>query len=200
MTYRERPCANCGSAFRAWSTIGKYCSRECYYAVVGHRPAMLEVACANCGTPYRRTRAVIARNKRTFCSQSCSTTYYSGDRSSMFRGGEAHRRGPGWIVNRRAARLRDGVCRFCGKTPEENKQALSVDHIIPWRLFVSEELANSLDNLVSLCRACHARKSSGSERQYMVGDVIAFGRYLDAIGADLTVIAKLEKQLARLYP
>lgn len=48
-------------------------------------------------------------------------------------------------------RTRDKVCQQCGKTPAQNKRALDVHHIVPFRLGGP----NDLSNLVALCRSCH---------------------------------------------
>lgn len=45
---------------------------------------------------------------------------------------------------------------YCERCPKQEK-ATSVDHIIPHR--GREELAFDMDNLQSLCKRCHARKS-----------------------------------------
>ncbi len=72
--------------------------------------------------------------------------------------------GPNWSVQRNAARARDGcVCRNCGATERENRQH-DVHHITPFRAFgykpgVNDfyELANRLENLITLCSTCHRR-------------------------------------------
>ncbi|HJW84838.1 MAG TPA: Zn-binding domain-containing protein [Anaerolineae bacterium] len=71
--------------------------------------------------------------------------------------------GPNWDEQREAARQRDGHrCRTCG-APERNRQH-DVHHIRPFREFgyvrgqnENYRQANALDNLVSLCPACHHR-------------------------------------------
>ncbi len=101
----------------------------------------------------------------------------------MYRGGEKHRRGKGWVAARRLVRERDGVCRICSKTPEENGQQLSVDHVKPYRLFVDDDAsANDPANLVALCRSCHNRKTARAERAYIKGDVLEYLRYLENVG------------------
>lgn len=61
--------------------------------------------------------------------------------------------GPGWKSARAAALSRDGFrCRSCGAG-----EPLDVHHIRPMRLFDGDlDAAHKLDNLLSLCRPCHA--------------------------------------------
>jgi DEAD/DEAH box helicase domain-containing protein len=72
--------------------------------------------------------------------------------------------GPNWPEQRDAARARDGYrCGQCGAPEREDRQH-DVHHITPFRAFgyvpgVNDlyELANRLENLVTLCAACHRR-------------------------------------------
>ena len=62
--------------------------------------------------------------------------------------------GPNWEKQRTLARQRDLFrCRMCG-LPEDGKPH-HVHHKIPFRMFSSAELANQLDNLITLCPGCH---------------------------------------------
>jgi DEAD/DEAH box helicase domain-containing protein len=72
--------------------------------------------------------------------------------------------GPNWSQQRDAARARDGHrCCQCG-APEREDRRHDVHHITPFHAFgyvpaVNDlyELANRLENLVTLCPACHRR-------------------------------------------
>jgi DEAD/DEAH box helicase domain-containing protein len=67
--------------------------------------------------------------------------------------------GPNWDRQRHLARERDNYqCQVCG-VPEDER-AHDVHHKIPFRQFTSYELANQLDNLVTLCPTCHRRAES----------------------------------------
>lgn len=64
--------------------------------------------------------------------------------------------GPQWHEIRRKVRARDNYrCQSCG-TPETGKTH-DVHHLVPFRSFHSIEEANRLENLVTLCPACHRR-------------------------------------------
>ncbi|HUX75241.1 MAG TPA: DEAD/DEAH box helicase [Anaerolineae bacterium] len=72
--------------------------------------------------------------------------------------------GPNWPAQRDVARARDGYrCRHCGAPEREGRQH-DVHHITPFRAFgyvpgVNDlyQLANRLENLITLCPACHRR-------------------------------------------
>lgn len=64
--------------------------------------------------------------------------------------------GPGWSALRERVRRRDLYrCQVCG-APETDRTH-DVHHKTPFRLFASAEQANRLENLVTLCSACHRR-------------------------------------------
>ncbi len=74
--------------------------------------------------------------------------------------------GPNWGTQRDLARARDAYrCQVCG-APETGR-AHDVHHKIPFRFFKDEHgtpdfiRANMLDNLVTLCPACHRRAETG---------------------------------------
>ena len=64
--------------------------------------------------------------------------------------------GPGWDQIRERVRQRDGYCCQICSAPEQGR-AHDVHHKLPFRLFASAEHANQLDNLITLCPACHRR-------------------------------------------
>jgi DEAD/DEAH box helicase domain-containing protein len=72
--------------------------------------------------------------------------------------------GPNWPAQRDAARARDGYrCRHCGAPEREGRQH-DVHHVVPFRVFGYVPgandlygLANRLENLITLCPACHRR-------------------------------------------
>ncbi len=80
----------------------------------------------------------------------------------LWYGAYSGNRGPNWEQQRAAARARDGHrCRQCG-APELPGRAHDVHHVVPFQTFgwIEREndlylLANRLDNLMTLCPACH---------------------------------------------
>jgi DEAD/DEAH box helicase domain-containing protein len=65
--------------------------------------------------------------------------------------------GPNWQAQRKAALERDGhACQVCGRM----EGGLHVHHKTPFRAFPGYEQANVLDNLATLCPACHRQAES----------------------------------------
>ena len=106
--------------------------------------------------------------------------------------------GAGWSKIRDQVRARDGFrCLVCGAT--ENGRQHDVHHRVPFRQFPSPAQANRLDNLVTLCPACH-RKAEQNVRMrsglaglgyvlsqlaplFLMCDPADLGLHVDAAGA-----------------
>lgn len=89
----------------------------------------------------------------------------AGPQNPNWRGGYSRRYGPGWSVAREAVRDRDEICQHCGHDGSERR--LEVHHIEPVRQFRDDpdrDLASAhvLENLVLLCRTCHAKADHGT--------------------------------------
>jgi 5-methylcytosine-specific restriction endonuclease McrA len=133
------------------------------------------VTCAHCGKTLERGRAHVAAYTLQFCDNTCqwgwrqATGAMHGENHPRYKGGYSGYYGPNWVIQRRAARKRDGYrCCACGKTTKQNGRALDVHHIRPFSSFgyvpgenVAYLEANDLQNLVSLCRKCHQRVEYG---------------------------------------
>jgi DEAD/DEAH box helicase domain-containing protein len=92
--------------------------------------------------------------------------------------------GPSWPAQRAAARARDEYrCQSCGIPEREGKQH-DVHHKIPFRAFVADaslrpglsssqawQVANQLDNLVTLCSSCHKRAEASVRTRSGLGGV-----------------------------
>lgn len=77
----------------------------------------------------------------------------SGSNNVFWKGGGYNY----WI---RQAKIRDNyTCRNCGL---RDKEIMQVDHVKPKSIF--PELRLSLDNLVTLCPNCHARKTNREKK------------------------------------
>lgn len=82
----------------------------------------------------------------------------------LWTGSQGGSRGPNWVQQRARARARDGYrCAQCGAPEREGRQH-DVHHIRPFRSFAWIEgendnyvSANMLENLITLCPACHRK-------------------------------------------
>jgi len=116
--------------------------------------------------------------------------------------------GPKWPATREAVRQRDGYrCQGCGAAEIGGKQH-DVHHKIPFRAFTADErrreglpvaaawqVANRLDNLVTLCPTCHHKAESGVRTRSGLGGAAALLEgvaplFLMCDGRDLGVIAE----------
>ena len=83
-----------------------------------------------------------------------------GELHHRWEGGVDEYYGDNWMRRRRKALRRDGFeCQRCGITRTDHRDrngiGLDVHHQTPIRTFQSPTDANTLDNLVTLCRSCH---------------------------------------------
>jgi len=85
-----------------------------------------------------------------------STEVINALRSVNLWTNDNNRYGHNWRRQRNLARQRDGYkCQMCGIL--EQDKAHQVHHKIPFRQFSNPEQANQLENLITLCPACHQR-------------------------------------------
>jgi DEAD/DEAH box helicase domain-containing protein len=116
--------------------------------------------------------------------------------------------GPNWEPQRDAARARDGYrCRQCG-APEAGREH-DVHHLAPFRSFgyvprmnENYRLANDLDNLITLCRACHRRAEAVRGTQTALGGLAhALGNlaplFLMCDPRDLSVLSEARSKATR---
>ncbi len=178
-------CNSCGkpierTAYYIKKLAHHFCNRQCHARWLETQTGNLSahynsvtVQCEMCSKDVQKPPNRIRRNKHTFCSQVCKFQYkskhYTGPNSANWNGGAANDYGPNWVSQSRKARERDaGHCQLCGKSQEDNKRALDVHHIVPFKKFNyiygqndNYLQANELSNLVSLCMVCHHEVEAG---------------------------------------
>lgn len=115
------------------------------------------LTCLNCGEVFDdKNWGRPRRSGMTFCSLACCNAYRKGRNNPSWRGGYPGYYGPNWRTLRRAAWERDGyACRRCGKTREEMGRRPDVHHIAPVGTFADPDEANTINNLICTCHACH---------------------------------------------
>ena len=117
---------------------------------------------------------------------------------------DANQYGPGWNALRQRVRARDGYrCQVCG-LPETDR-AHDVHHKVPFRAFASPEQAHQLQNLVTLCPACHRRAEAAVRiRSGLAGLAFTLGHlaplFLMCDARDLGVHADPQASLAEGAP
>jgi hypothetical protein len=162
----DRPCNTCGKVSfqkkRARDTSNHYCSRECHFKQRFGDGRVLQMACTHCGVLHSRERNTVTKRKiGTFCSRDCywkARSYLlAGDKSPGWKGGKTlDYGGSNWKSQRRKALLRDkSTCQDCGKKKQSHGYRMDVHHIVSYQRYKNKDRANRLENLVTLCRACH---------------------------------------------
>lgn len=142
--------------------------RKCAAPLSGqNRRRRVQVTCPNCGEIFEIKRYLSQINEKSFCKKECYNQWQVkntvGNKGHNWRGGTVKYYGPNWRQQQRLCRKSANYkCQNCGKPQAENKTALDVHHIKPFKSFdyIPEQndnylLANDLSNLMALCRSCH---------------------------------------------
>ncbi len=149
---RVAVCEMCSAKFRPRIPAARFCSRKCR-SVWWSQHRLETVICPGCGASF--TRSSTRGRLKKYCSQTCFLSHVAGPENPNWKGGPEFYYGPEWPRVARFIRRRDKVCQECGKSPKENRRALDVHHIIPFREFPSYLEANYPENLKALCSQCH---------------------------------------------
>lgn len=141
----------------------------------GRRDHPGRATCLHCGRSFEAPAWYVREGLRVvFCGDGCRSAWGDGREEMVLRlDGRPYRRGGDWEVRAQQARTRDGFrCRGCGITEEALGRQLDVHHIVPFRLFPADGDVNRLDNLISVCPVCHARREAeGLEALPLFGQI-----------------------------
>ncbi len=120
--------------------------------------ALVQGRCEHCRKPIP-VPAWAQQVELRFCSPQCRRAWAEEAPSlAVSLDGRPGYRGANWEEQARQARQRDGFrCRLCGVSEEELGRQLDVHHQIPYSSFKSNLEANKLENLISVCPACHPK-------------------------------------------
>tara|TARA_Y100000310_G_scaffold260707_2_gene269787 strand:- start:4960 stop:5724 length:765 start_codon:yes stop_codon:yes gene_type:complete len=183
-TGKHKECKVCGKNF--WTTParekdgrGKCCSKKCYTKIQKGkiRKPELRKFCTNCGKVFVADGWGIRRGYGKFCSRKCVAQYwlktgaFLGENSNNWLGGKSFEPYPSEFNRKLKNRVRkrdNYVCQECGYTQEQLRYNLPVHHID------YDKKNNSLNNLISLCRSCHAQTNFSREDwiNYFQGKVL----------------------------
>lgn len=161
-------------------TRNVFCSQDCLHTwrsteFTGESHPLterVEVECEWCGNPKEVVPAVAKTREHHFCNYDCMGQWRSenrsGENASAWKGGKQKYYGPNWLTKREQAVERDDYqCQHCGCTEKEHFEKygrqLSVHHWKTVSEFYEEangdlpdfEQVNALNNLITLCIACH---------------------------------------------
>lgn len=145
-------CAVCGKMFYQKTPNIRHCSAKCANQSL---VTAVYLNCENCGKTFRIFRSA-AKNGRRFCCRHCAIEFMSGKNSPHYKGGKELAHGRNWQALCREIRRRDGVCQNCGAKRSPGGRRLDIHHIKARRYFQDQDEANTPDNLVALCAACHS--------------------------------------------
>jgi 5-methylcytosine-specific restriction endonuclease McrA/predicted DNA-binding protein YlxM (UPF0122 family) len=127
----------------------------------------IDYECDWCGNSMSVERGLYNNRENHFCGDECLYRWRS-DNLSNEKTPDKNRYGPLWTEKRRERLEKDNYsCVVCGMTQNKHKEkydeSLHVHHIITRRKYQDEngninwEVANDINNLVTLCTVCHPR-------------------------------------------
>ena len=120
----------------------------------------VEVKCFFCNKEYIINESEYKNRKHHFCSQFCYWNYIQGENAILWKGGISFKEYPlGWNrIFKEQIRYRDQYkCQLCGVPEVECETKLHIHHKNYDKKNINEE------NLVSLCKVCHAKTNSNRE-------------------------------------
>jgi len=119
------------------------------------------VECWTCGAEMERNPSLVEPYEHHFCDSGCYGDFVSENLSGKshykYKPDELTEYGSGWDEDKRErVRERDNrKCQHCGSGAKGQCEKLDVHHIQPADSFEDDEKRNAMENLISLCRACH---------------------------------------------
>lgn len=165
----ERTCPHCQEKFyilksKTGRGRGKYCSKKCAISAQKKPESYMRCKCQNCDREFSTLISQINhRGGGKFCSNKCRVEYCIGKNHPRWKENKADpERGNNWYIQRRKALRRDNHrCRICNRS-RASGYPIDVHHIIPYCQFNHNyEKANSLNNLIALCRPHHRKVEAG---------------------------------------
>ncbi|WP_350356147.1 HNH endonuclease [Halorarius halobius] len=130
----------------------------------------VELTCEVCDAAFERYPSNVT-GEVSLCSEDCRAEWlseaFTGEGHPNWEGGTTGPYGQGWNeVRERALERDDRTCLLCGADADDLDRNPDVHHIVPVRAFVespvlTEADAHTLDNVVTLCPACHRRAEFG---------------------------------------
>jgi len=164
-------CDWCGKEFEEWTyRQPRFCSAQCRSEYAAHQPKgkdkskYITLTCDWCGKKYKLLKSYYENRGSRFCCAECRDNENAQRMTSKgnpnWKGGvpSSPDYGTNWERQKRKAKKRDNhTCQICSYV-SGGDTILDVHHIKPIREFNGDwKLANSLSNLITLCRECHVK-------------------------------------------
>ena len=129
--------------------LGKYCSKSCASKVAKKKVKRYSIICIGCS---KKVELVKFRSlKASYCSNACRLKNLPvGENHPNWNGGSSERHSS-TRLGIKELRKKINYCQKC-----YSKEKLQGHHIIPYSL--RPDLVNDLNNIIILCRICHAKE------------------------------------------
>lgn len=165
-------CEWCGDEFRrtpSQTNSGRFCSHGCYIEWF-KETGRVEHTCDQCGVTFTTPKG--DDRKGRFCGNDCYYLWRSennvggpiltGEDHPQWKGGYTQHRGTDWPkLREKALQADDYQCQGCGWHDDDHRDehgvGLHVHHIRPVTSFENPADADTVGNLVPLCRDCHGK-------------------------------------------
>lgn len=175
-------CSYCGETLKRKPNVARdqdrfFCDYDCKGSFMSDQTGetarswdggKVTIQCESCGKNRRVKPAEVDESR--FCTQSCMiewrSEHFSGENHPRWKGGYKRYYGPNWQKQRKRALKRDGYkCQICLLHREDHNQKYGSDLVVHHKTrfgdFESYENANTLDNLIALCKRCHGLVEGG---------------------------------------
>ena len=165
-------CEVCGKVFKSsggyYKVPRKYCSVECFHkarlgAVPWNKGKQVSLVCLTCGGTFVVPEA--RKDTVKYCSLNClyeAMSHITGEEHPLWKGGYdlygrmLSQNEGSFYRNRKLVLMRDNqTCQWCNYSGSD--RYMDVHHIIP----VRKGGANTLENMITLCRKCHNQADAG---------------------------------------
>jgi len=171
-------CAYCAQFFQPRIARNKFCSRACYWESKKGMPApnvppgsRVTLQCKMCEQPFSVTRHRAVKQGVKFCSAACYYQFVKCEHPNGLLAYTTNNKfylSKEWSKLKRAVKKRDKyACQRCHKQFARSSNGMRVHHIIERSSFtnITDRLhivADSQDNLITLCVSCHSKVHAGS--------------------------------------
>lgn len=141
-------CGVCKSQFRADRPEIRFCSKECQNEHQVNN--MKSIKCSYCEADVKRKSSHIFKNQNNFCDATCSNNFWA---YKLFAGKSKY--GGEWgTIRKKTLAFYNKECQKCFLSI--TLRTCNIHHIIPIHYFDKKiKIANSIENLLPLCKACH---------------------------------------------